>query len=65
MEVPLGWRTGWGSTGRSLDRQQLFQIVHGKRLLGGFASRIPEEELKRNELRSKNIFAVYNYKNVI
>jgi hypothetical protein len=47
MEVPLGWRTGWGSTGRSLDRQQLFQIVHGKRLLGGFASRIPEEELKR------------------
>ena len=47
MEVPLGWRTGWGSTGRSLDRQQLFQIVHGKRLLGGFASRIPEDELQR------------------
>jgi hypothetical protein len=47
MEVPLGWRTGWGSTGRSLDRQQLFQIVHGKRLLGGFASRMPEEELRR------------------
>ncbi len=47
MDVPLGWRTGWGSTGRSLDHQQLFQIVHGKRLLGGFASRIPEDELRR------------------
>ena len=47
MEVPLGWRTGWGSTGRSLDRQQLYQIVHGKRLLGGFASRVPEDELQR------------------
>ena len=47
LEVPLGWRTGWGSTGRSLDRQQLYQIVHGKRLLGGFASRMPEDELQR------------------
>ena len=43
----MGWRTGWGSTGRSLDRQQLYQIVHGKRLLGGFASRMPEDELQR------------------
>ncbi len=47
MDVPLGWRTGWGSTGRSLDRQQLYQIVHGKRLIGGFASRVPEEQLRR------------------
>jgi hypothetical protein len=47
MDVPLGWRTGWGSTGRSFDRQQLYQIVHGKRLLGGFASRVPEDELRR------------------
>ncbi len=47
LDIPLGWRTGWGDTGRSLDRQQLYQIVHGKRLVGGFASRIPEEELRR------------------
>ena len=46
MEVPLGWRTGWGSTGRSFDAQQLFQIVHGKRLVGGFASRVPESQLQ-------------------
>jgi len=46
MEVPLGWRTGWGSTGRSLDVQQLYQIAHGKRLVGGFASRVPESQLQ-------------------
>lgn len=46
MEVPLGWRTGWGSTGRSFDEQQLYQIVHGKRLIGGFASRVPESQLE-------------------
>jgi hypothetical protein len=47
LEVPLGWRTGWGSTGRSFDLQQLYQMVHGKRLVGGFASRVPEDELER------------------
>lgn len=47
LDVPLGWRTGWGDTGRTFDRQQLHQIVHGKRLIGGFASRIPERELER------------------
>lgn len=47
LDIPLGWRTGWGDTGRSLDRQQLYQIVHGKRLVGGFASRIPEAELRQ------------------
>ena len=47
LDVPLGWRTGWGDTGRTFDRQQLHQIVHGKRLIGGFASRVPERELKR------------------
>lgn len=47
LDVPLGWRTGWGDTGRSLDRQQLYQIEHGKRLIGGFASRIPEEQLRQ------------------
>ena len=46
MEVPLGWRTGWGSTGRSHDWQQLYQIVHEKRIIGGFASRIPESQLQ-------------------
>ena len=47
MEVPLDWRTGWGSTGRRFDRQLLFQVVHGKRLLGGFAARVPEDEIQR------------------
>lgn len=47
LDVPLGWRTGWGDTGRTFDGQQLYQIVHGKRLVGGFASRVPEEELQR------------------
>ena len=46
MEVPLGWRTGWDSTGRSHDWQQLYQIVHGKRIIGGFASRVPERQLQ-------------------
>ena len=46
MEIPLGWRTGWGSTGRSHDWQQLYQIVHGKRIIGGFASRVPESQLQ-------------------
>ena len=47
MEVPIGWRTGWGITGRPFDRQQLFQVVHGKRLLGGFVTRLHEKDLKR------------------
>ena len=47
MEVPLGWRTGWGSTGRSFDERQLFQTVHGKRLIGGFVARAPEDRLQR------------------
>ena len=46
MEVPLDWRTGWGSTGRRFDRQLLYQVVHGKRLLGGFAARVPEDEIQ-------------------
>lgn len=49
MEVPLGWRTGWGSTGRSFDVQQLFQIVHGKPLIGGFASRVAQSKLDAME----------------
>ena len=47
MEVPLDWRTGRGSTGHRFDQQQLFQIVHGKRLLGGFVSRLPADQLQR------------------
>ncbi|MCY3763290.1 MAG: hypothetical protein OXH50_18745 [Gemmatimonadetes bacterium] len=47
MEVPLGWRTGWGTTGRPFDRQQLYQTVHGKRLLGGFVTRLPDSELQK------------------
>lgn len=45
LDIPLGWRTGWGSTGRSLDRQQIYQVIHEKRIIGGFVSRIPESEL--------------------
>ena len=47
VEVPLDWRTGWGSIGHRFDRRQLFQIVHGKRLLGGFATRVPTDQLQR------------------
>lgn len=47
MEVPLGWRTSWGNSGRCLDEQQLFQIVHGKRLLGGHVSRTTLDQLQR------------------
>jgi len=45
LEVPVGWRTGWGSTGRNLDSQQLYQVIHGKKLVGGFVSRIPQQQL--------------------
>lgn len=46
LEVPLGWRTGWETTGRSFDAQQLYQTVHGKRLIGGFAARVPPSQLE-------------------
>lgn len=49
LEIPLCWRTGWGSTGRHFDVQQLFQVVHGKRLIGGFASRVPQRRLEEME----------------
>ena len=46
MDIPIGWRTGWGNIGRSHDWQQLYQIVHKKRIIGGFASRVPQDELR-------------------
>ena len=46
LEIPLGWGTGWGVTGRLLERQQLYQTVHGKPLISGFASRIAGEKLE-------------------
>ena len=46
LEVPLGWHTGWGCTGRCGGAQQLYQTVHGKRLIGGFTSRVPESQLQ-------------------
>lgn len=46
LEIPLGWGTGWGVTGRLLELQQLYQIVHGKPLISGFASRITGDRLE-------------------
>ena len=46
LEIPLGWGTGWGVTGRLLELQQLYQIVHGRPLISGFASRIAGDKLE-------------------
>jgi hypothetical protein len=41
MDIPLGWRSGFGPLGTENTRLQYFQTVHGKRLISGFAARTP------------------------
>jgi len=41
MDIPLGWRSGFGPVGTENTRLQYFQTVHGKRLISGFAARTP------------------------
>ena len=41
MDIPLGWRSGFGPVGTENTRLQYFQTVHGKPLISGFAARTP------------------------
>ncbi|MCA1553149.1 MAG: hypothetical protein LC737_02095, partial [Chloroflexi bacterium] len=41
LEVPLGWRSGFGPIGTENTQLQFFQTAHHKFLLSGFAARTP------------------------
>jgi hypothetical protein len=41
MDIPLGWRSGFGPIGTENTQLQYYQVVHGKRLISGFAARTP------------------------
>ncbi len=41
MDIPLGWRSGYGPQGTENTQLQYYQTVHGKRLIGGFVARTP------------------------
>ncbi len=49
LELPFGLRDGVTSAGDFSARYQFNQTVHGKRLLGGYLSRVPERRF--NEMR--------------
>ncbi len=42
LQIPLGWRYGFGTLGRERTLLQSYQAVHGKRILGGNTSRAPD-----------------------
>ena len=51
MELPFGVRDGVSSAGAFNARYQYFQTVHGKKMLGGYLSRISKRRLA--EMRSQ------------
>lgn len=44
LELPTGVRDGASSIGDFSARTQFFQTVHGKRLIGGYLSRVPRRQ---------------------
>lgn len=42
LQIPLGWRDGFGTVGRERTMLQAYQSVHGKRIIGGNTSRSPD-----------------------
>ncbi len=46
LELPFGVRDGVTSAGDFSARYQFHQTVHGKRLIGGYLSRVPERRFK-------------------
>lgn len=44
LELPTGVRDGASSIGNFSARTQFFQTVHGKRLIGGYLSRVPRRQ---------------------
>lgn len=44
LELPTGVRDGVSSIGDFSARAQFFQTVHGKRLIGGYLSRVPRRQ---------------------
>jgi hypothetical protein len=45
LPLPLGWRESFRTMGAEQTQIQYYQVVHGKRLLNGNASRIPDFKL--------------------
>lgn len=41
LQIPLGWRDGFGTVGRERTLLQSYQSIHGKRIIGGNTSRSP------------------------
>jgi hypothetical protein len=41
LDIPLGWRSGFGPLGTENTQFQYYQTAHGKRLISGFAARTP------------------------
>jgi hypothetical protein len=42
LEIPLGWRDGFRIVGLEDTRQQIWQTVHGRPIVSGFAARISD-----------------------
>jgi hypothetical protein len=47
LQLPFGLRDGMSSAGNFSAEYQFFQTVHGKRLIGGYLSRLPKDEVAR------------------
>jgi len=45
LELPVGVRDGTSSVGNFTARSQFFQTMHGKRLIGGYLSRVSERRV--------------------
>jgi hypothetical protein len=46
LELPTGLRDGTSSIGNFTARTQFFQTVHGKRLIGGYLSRVSRRRVR-------------------
>ncbi|MFP5379737.1 MAG: hypothetical protein ACLGHP_08330, partial [Vicinamibacteria bacterium] len=46
LDLPMGYRDGTSSVGDFSARSQFYQTRHGKRLIGGYLSRIPQAEVE-------------------
>jgi hypothetical protein len=55
LELPVGIRDGTSSMGDFSARTQFFQTMHGKRLIGGYLSRISQR--RKNDAKALPIFA--------
>jgi len=55
LELPVGMRDGTSSMGDFSARTQFFQTWHGKRLIGGYVSRISER--RKSAARDQPIFS--------